>query len=205
VAAREWALLNPASPAKKPLTIEQVVNSPMVSDPLHRYDCCLVSDGGGALIVTSPERAADVCENPVYVTACAETHTARHFSWHSGPHHQPAALTGPRALRQAGLELADIDVFQLYDSFTIAVLITLEGLGLCPRGTAGEFVADGRLRPGDSLPVNTSGGRSLHAPPRHARPVPAHRGRRPAACPGRRTSGSRCRHRTGSRTGRVST
>ncbi|GAA1850524.1 thiolase [Pseudonocardia ailaonensis] len=158
VAAREWALLNPASPAKDPLTVADVVGSPLVSDPLHRLDCCLVTNGGGAVIVTSPERAADVCENPVYVLSCAESHTARYVTGMADLTTSPAALTGPRALQQAGVGLSDIDVFEVYDSFTIAVLITLEGLGLCPKGTAGEFVADGRLRPGGALPLNTWGG-----------------------------------------------
>jgi len=108
------ALLNPASPAKKPLTIEQVVNSPLVSDPLHRYDCCLVSDGGGALIVTSPSGRPSVRE-PVYVTACAETHTARHFSGIPDLTTSPAALPDRARCARPGLELADIDVFQLYD------------------------------------------------------------------------------------------
>ncbi len=158
VAAREWACLNPGSPRRVPLTIEEVVSSPLVCEPLHRYDCCLVSDGGGALVVTSPDRAADVCDDPIYVHAVAETHIARNITYYDDLTTTPAAITGPQVLRQTGLTLADIDVFELYDSFTIAVILTLEGLGFCGRGEGGAYVSDGRLRPGKGLPVNTNGG-----------------------------------------------
>jgi acetyl-CoA acetyltransferase len=158
VAARAWALRNPDARATKELTIEDVVTSPLISSPLHRYDCCLVSDGAGALIVTLPERAADLCENPVYVLSSAEGHAARYMSALPDYVTSPAAETGPRALEAAGLKLDDIDVFEIYDSFTIAVLIALEDLGFCAKGEAGAFVEDGKLRPGGSLPVNTNGG-----------------------------------------------
>jgi acetyl-CoA acetyltransferase len=158
VAAREWAVLNPAASASEHLTVEDVVKSPTIASPLHRYDCCLVSDGGGALIVTSPERAADLCEQPVYVLGTAESTSARYMSALPSYVETPAADTGPRALAQAGVRIEDIDVFQLYDSFTIAVLLEMEDLGLCPKGESGPFVEDGKLRPGGSVPLNTSGG-----------------------------------------------
>jgi acetyl-CoA acetyltransferase len=158
VAAREWACLNPAAPRRTPLTVDDVLSSPMVCDPLHRLDCCLVSDGAGALIVTSPDRAADVCEHPIYVHSVAETHIARTMTGYPDLTTSPAAITGPAALKEADVALADIDVFELYDSFTIAVILTLEGLGLCGRGEGGAFVSDGKLRPGGALPTNTSGG-----------------------------------------------
>lgn len=140
------------------LTIHDVLDSPMICSPLRRYDCCLVSDGGGALLVTAPERAADLCEHPVYVLAAAEGHSARYTSALPDYTSTPAADTGPRALAQAGLALQDIDVFEIYDSFTIAVLMALEDLGFCPKGDGGPFVEDGKLRPGGTIPMNTNGG-----------------------------------------------
>jgi acetyl-CoA acetyltransferase len=158
VASRQWALLNPDSGQSTPLTVEDVVTSPMISSPLHRFDCCLVSDGGGALVVTSPERARDLTEHPVYVTGIAETHWARNVSGIDDFTSVPAADTAPEALGQAGLSLSDIDVFELYDSFTIAVLLSLEAIGLCGRGEGGAFVEQGVLRPGGKVPTNTNGG-----------------------------------------------
>jgi acetyl-CoA acetyltransferase len=158
VAARAWAGRNPGALERTPITVDDVLASPLVADPLHRLDCCLVSNGGAALVVTSPERAADLVERPVYVHAVEETHVARNVTGIPDLTTSPAAITGPRALAAAGVSLADIDVFQLYDSFTIAVLLTLEGLGLCPRGEGGAFVEGGILRPGGGLAVNTSGG-----------------------------------------------
>ena len=158
VAAREWALLNPVARQTKPLTIEDVVSSPMVSSPLHRYDCCLVTNGGGALIVASPDRAPDLCEKPVYVWGAAESHDSRYVSGLPDFVTSPASVTGPAALDEAGVALADIDVFQIYDSFTIANIVTLEDLGLCGKGEGGPFVEGGTIRPGGKLAVNTSGG-----------------------------------------------
>ena len=158
VAAREWALLNPEARQSKPLTIEDVLSSPMVSSPLHRYDCCLVTNGGGALIVASPERAPDLCEKPVYVWGAAESHDSRYVSGLPDFVTSPARVTGPAALDEAGVTLDDIDVLQIYDSFTIANIITLEDLGFCDKGEGGPFVEGGTIRPGGKLAVNTSGG-----------------------------------------------
>ena len=135
VAAREWALLNPDSPQTRALTIDEVVTSPEICSPLRRLDCCLVSNGAGALVVTSPERAADLTDRPVYVLGVAETHDSRYVSSLPDYVTSPAAQTGPRALAAAGVTLDDIDVFEIYDAFTIAVLIALEDLGLCAKGT----------------------------------------------------------------------
>jgi acetyl-CoA acetyltransferase len=158
VAAREWAVLNPDAPATERITVEDVLASPEICSPLHRLDCCLVTNAGAALIVTSPERAREVCENPVYVLAEADTHFNRHMSTMPDFTSSPAAETGPRALAQAGLTLDDIDVVQIYDSFTIATIVALEDLGFCAKGEGGPFVEDGKLRPGGSLPLNTGGG-----------------------------------------------
>lgn len=158
VAAREWAVLNPQSPQTEHLTVDDVLASPMICSPLHRLDCCLVTNAGAALIVTSPERAKEVCANPIYLLAEAETHYHRHISTMPDFTSSPAAKTGPRALERAGLTLDEIDVVQAYDSFTIATLVTLEGLGFCRKGEGGAFVEDGKLRPGGTLPLNTGGG-----------------------------------------------
>lgn len=158
VAARAWALLNPESGQTRPLSVAEVVESPEICSPLRRYDCCLVSNGAGALIVTSPERAADLSDRPVHVWSVAETHDSRYVSRLPDYVTSPAAQTGPRALAGAGVTLEDIDVFGVYDAFTIAVLIALEDLGFCGKGEGGSFVEDGKLRPGGSLPLNTGGG-----------------------------------------------
>jgi acetyl-CoA acetyltransferase len=158
VAAREWALLNPASGQTEPLTAADVLESPLICSPLHRLDCCLVTDAGAALVVTTPERAREVCERPVYVLAEADTHWSRHMSTLPSYTTSPAAETAPRALAAAGLRVDEVDVFQLYDSFTIATLITVEDVGLCAKGEGGAFVGEGRLRPGGGVAVNTSGG-----------------------------------------------
>ena len=158
VAAREWALLNPQSGQTRPLSVAEVVESPEICAPLRRLDCCLVSDGAGALVVTSPEMAADLTDSPVYVWSVAETHDSRYTSRLPDYVTSPAAQTGPRALEGAGVTLDDIDVFEVYDAFTIAVLIALEDLGFCGKGEGGPFVEDGRLRPGGWPPLNTGGG-----------------------------------------------
>ncbi|MBI2323201.1 MAG: thiolase, partial [Chloroflexi bacterium] len=158
VQTRQWAQMNPVAFVREPLGMEDVLASPLVSSPLHLLDCCLVTDGGGALVITSAERAADLPKLPVYVLGSAE------YSSHNGISQMPdltvtgAAVTGPRAFARAGLTPADVDLTEIYDSFTITVLLTLEALGFCSRGEGGAFVAEGRLEPGGSLPTNTNGG-----------------------------------------------
>lgn len=160
VAAREWALLNPAAYRHDdgPLTVDDVLGSPLVSSPLHRLDCCLVTDGGGAVVLTTLDRARDLPKPPIRVLGHAETTTHQSIAQVADLTTTGAAITGPRALGMAGVDLADIDVFEVYDSFTITVLLTLESLGLCAPGEGGDLIADGRIRPGGSLPLNTSGG-----------------------------------------------
>jgi acetyl-CoA acetyltransferase len=158
IAAREWAILNPESSQTKSLSVDDVLESPMICSPLHRYDCCLVTNGGGALLVTTPERARDMTDNPVYVWSVAESHRNRFISTMPDYTSSPAADTGRVAMQRADVTHSDIDTYHLYDAFTIAVLVMLEDLGLCPKGESGSFVQDGKLRPGGGLPVNTSGG-----------------------------------------------
>lgn len=165
VAAREWALRNPAAGQTDPLTIEDVLSSPEICSPLRRFDCCLVSNGAGALVVTSPERAVDLCERPLFLWGAAEGHRNRNVSMMPALTSSATADTAPRALAQAGISVADVDTFHLYDAFTIAVLVMLEDIGLCPKGEAGAFVASGALRPGGPVPLNTDGGGLSHRHP----------------------------------------
>ena len=158
VAARKWAALNPLASMRDPLSIEDVLASPMMSTPLRLRDCCLVSDGGGAVILTSAERARDLRKKPVLVLGCGEAHTHRGISGMPDLTVSPAKLSGERAFRMAGLSPSDIDVLELYDSFTITVLLQLEDLGFCPKGEGGRFVEGQRLAPDGACPTNTSGG-----------------------------------------------
>ncbi|MBE9375868.1 thiolase [Saccharopolyspora sp. HNM0983] len=165
VAARAWSALNPLAQRREPLTVDDVLASPLVCEPLHALDCCLVTDGGGAVVVAAEDRWADVATRPVHVLGHAEATT------HSTIANMPdltttaAASTGPAALRMAGVERDDIDVLEIYDSFTITVLLSLESLGFCAPGQAGALVASGRTAPGGSLPMNTNGGGLAHTHP----------------------------------------
>ncbi len=158
VAARKWALLNPMAWEKEPLTIEQALGARMVSYPFTVRDCCLVLDGGGAMIVTSAARAKSLKKKPVYVLGTGEA--LSHASISSMPDLTVTAASesGPRAFRMAGLKPADVDMLSIYDAFTILPIICLEDLGFCPKGEGGRFVANGAIAPGGTLPVNTSGG-----------------------------------------------
>ena len=158
VAARKWASLNPLAAMRDPMSIEDVLASPMMSTPLHLRDCCLVSDGGGAVILTSADRARDLRKKPILVLGCGESHTHRSITGMPDLTVTPARYSGERAFRMAGLAPSDIDLLQLYDSFTITVLLQLEDLGFCPKGEGGYFVEEQRLAPNGSHPTNTSGG-----------------------------------------------
>src|SRR5262249_44765156 len=154
----KWATLNPKAYKRDPITIEDVLNSPYIAEPLHLLDCCLVTDGGGAVVVTSLERARDCRKTPVRVLGHAESHTHNTIS-NMPDLTRPAAYDpGPRALAMAGVKHADLDVVEIYDSFTITVLLTLEGLGFCGRGESGAFVSGQRTAPGGAFPMNTNGG-----------------------------------------------
>jgi acetyl-CoA acetyltransferase len=158
VAARGWANLNPKATMRGPLSISDVVTSPMMAFPLHLRDCCLVSDGGGAIIMTSVERARSLRKRPVAILGCGESHTHRSITGMPDLTVTPARLSGERAYRMAGLLPSDIDVLELYDSFTITVLLQLEDLGFCKKGEGGLFVEGGSLAPGGIRPANTNGG-----------------------------------------------
>ncbi len=158
VAARQWAQLNPAAWEKKPLTVEDVLKSRMISHPLSVRDCCLVTDGGGAIVMVSAERAKSLKKPPAYVLGCG--HGVTHMNISSMP---DLTVTGAREAGQAAYAMAkltpnDIDVVELYDAFTINTILFLEDLGFCKKGEGGAFVSGGRIAPKGALPVNTNGG-----------------------------------------------
>jgi len=158
VAARGWAQRNPDAFMRDPLTIEDVLAARMVCDPLTVRDCCLVTDGAGAVVLTRADRARDLRQTPVYLLGAAMAHWHRQISETPDITLTSASDTGPRAFAMAGLGPDDMDVLELYDAFTINTILFLEDLGFCPKGEGGAFVSDGRIAPGGSLPVNTNGG-----------------------------------------------
>ena len=160
VAAREWALLNPKAYryGSGPITVEDVMASPMISTPLHRLDCCLVVDGGGAVVLTTLDRARDLPKTPISVLGCGQSTTHITMSQIPDLTRTGAVDSGARAFAEAGLGPGDVDIAEVYDSFTITVLLSLEGLGFCGRGEGGVFVEGGRIGPGGSFPLNTNGG-----------------------------------------------
>jgi acetyl-CoA acetyltransferase len=158
VTAREWAKLTPKAFKRDHLTVEDVLASRMISSPLSLLDCCLVTDGGGALVVTSAERAMDLRKAPVYLLGAGEAHWHRNISQMPDLTVTAAAESGPRAYEMAGVRPEDVDVAMLYDAFTINTILFLEDLGFCQKGEGGTFLEGGRIAPGGELAVNTNGG-----------------------------------------------
>jgi acetyl-CoA acetyltransferase len=158
VGVREFAGLNPNAMYRKPLTIDDVLTSPMIADPLHLLDCCVVSDGGAAFIMTTEERGRDLLQAPIHVLGAAGANT--HWHIHSMPDFTTTAgtVSSQEAYQQAGVRPEDIDTIQFYDSFTITALLLLEDHGFCDKGEGGVFIEEGHLRKGGSLPMNTDGG-----------------------------------------------
>jgi acetyl-CoA acetyltransferase len=158
VAARQWALMNPKAWEKEPLTIEQVLGARMVSDPFTVRDCCLVVDGGGAIVLTSAARASSLRKKPIFVLGVGEA--LSHASISNMPDFTVTAASesGPKAFGMAKLKPSDVNMVSLYDAFTITPILFLEDLGFCPKGEGGRFVANGNIAPGGKLAVNTSGG-----------------------------------------------
>ena len=158
VATRRWAMMNDKAMMRTPITIDDVLNSRWIAEPLHLLDCCLVTDGGGAVVVASASRARGTRKTPVWVLGHGETHT------HYGITNMPdltvtgAVQSGRDAFAMAGVTHDEIDVVEIYDSFTITVLLTLEALGFCQPGEGGAFVSGQRTAPRGSFPMNTNGG-----------------------------------------------
>lgn len=160
VAAREWALLNPKAfrYGKGSITAADITGSTMLSSPLTVGDCCLVTDGGGAIVLTSMERAKDLAKKPVEVLGYGERTTNTSFTAVDDLTAPGAIGSGRDAFARAGITPADVDVLEVYDSFTITAALSVEALGFCGRGEVLDFIADGRIRPGGAFPLNTSGG-----------------------------------------------
>jgi acetyl-CoA acetyltransferase len=165
VACRKHASMNPAAQMRDPITIEDVLKSRMIADPLHLLDCSLVSDGGGAIIMTSAERARDFKQKPIYLLGIGEGHSHEHVSQAHSLTESAAKEAGARAYAMAGLKPKDIDVAEVYECFTPVVIIELEDLGFCPKGEGGRFVEGGRIELGGELPINTHGGLLSHCHP----------------------------------------
>ncbi|MEU9343085.1 thiolase family protein [Streptomyces sp. NPDC048278] len=159
VAQRAWAALNPRAQFRDPLTVADHQASRMIAEPFHLLDCCLVSNGGIAVVVTTAERAAHLRRPPVHVLGWAQSHPGlpmhrdSDFGLVSG-----AAQAGPAAMKMAGISVGDVDVAELYDCYTFTALLTLEDYGFCAKGEGGALAASGALAPGGPLPVNTGGG-----------------------------------------------
>ncbi len=158
VSTREWASRNPRARYRDPLTIEEVLASPWQVEPLHLLDCCLVTDGAGAFVMTSAERARSLRKPPVYVLGAATATDHVVISQMPDLTVTPGVVSGARAFAMAGLGPSDVDVLMGYDSFTITALLHLEDLGFCPKGEGGPYASDGHLGPGGTLAMNTNGG-----------------------------------------------
>ena len=157
VAIRHHASMNPDAMFRDPITVDSVVNARIISSPLHLLDCCLISDGGGAVVVASPELARNCRQRPVWVLGVGEA-LAHQGAGKRDLIYIAAKQSNEPAFAMAGVTHKDIDMAMIYDSFTITVLETLEDLGFCKKGEGGEFVSGGRLQVGGELPINTDGG-----------------------------------------------
>jgi acetyl-CoA acetyltransferase len=158
VSTRQWATMNPKARYRDPITIDDVLASPMQSSPLHLLDCCLVTDGAGAFVMTSAERAKSLAKAPVYVLGVGTCHDHAMISQMPELATTAGTISGPAAFTMAGIKTGDVDLLMGYDSFTITALLHLEDLGFCKKGEGGAFASDGKLGPGGSLPMNTNGG-----------------------------------------------
>ncbi len=158
VATRKWAQLNPKAFVRDPLTIDDVLSSRWISYPFHLLDCCLVTDAGGACVVVGADRARELAKQPVWLLGSGEATT--HGSLVNNPDitQTPARHSGERAFKMAGLTHTDIDVVEVYDSFTYTALVTIEELGFCKNGEGGPFLSSQRSAPGGDFPMNTNGG-----------------------------------------------
>ncbi len=158
VATRKWAVLNEKAMMRTPIGIDDVLNSRWIAEPLHLLDCCLVTDGGGAIVITSARRAADTRKAPIWILGHGQTHTHNSITNMPDLTMTGAVQSGRDAFAMAGITHDDLDVVEVYDSFTITVLLTLEALGFCKPGEGGAFVSGQRTAPGGAFPLNTNGG-----------------------------------------------
>lgn len=159
VVQREWAAKNPRATFRDPITVEDVLNSRMIAYPFRLLQCCLVTDGGGALILTAADRARDFPQKPVYILGTGESvETPMVSQMEDFTSSRAFRVAGPTAFREAGITHKDVDHLMIYDAFAHLPLYGLEDLGFVPRGEAGRFIADRNTAPGGKLPLNTNGG-----------------------------------------------
>jgi acetyl-CoA acetyltransferase len=158
VSTRYNAGFNPDAYYRDPMTIDDVLSAKMVADPLSKLQCCIRSDGGGAVVLTTEERARDLPKQPVWVLGTGEATSHSTMSQWPDFTESPAKQSGKLAFERSGLTPADVDVCQIYDAFTSMVVMTFEALGFCGKGEGGAFVEDGKMRLGGALPTNTDGG-----------------------------------------------
>ena len=159
VVQREWAAKNPRATFRDPITVEDVLGSRMIAYPFRLLQCCLVTDGGGALILTSADRAKDFPTKPVYILGTGESvETPMVSQMESFTSSRAFSVAGPTAFREAGITHNDVDHLMIYDAFAHLPLYGLEDLGFVPRGEAGRFIAERNTAPGSKLPLNTNGG-----------------------------------------------
>lgn len=158
VSTRYNAGFNPDAYYRDPMTIDDVLSAKMVADPLSKLQCCIRSDGGGAVVLTTEERAKDLPKEPVWVLGTGEATSHSTMSQWPDFTESPAKQSGKLAFERAGLTPADVDICQIYDAFTSMVIMSFEALGFCPKGEGGAFVEDGKMRLGGALPTNTDGG-----------------------------------------------
>ena len=186
VAQRRWAAKNPRAMFRDPITVDDVLASRIVAYPFHLLECCLVTDGGGALIVTSADRAGDFPKPPVHVLGTGEaSETPMISQMEDFTESQAIRLAGAAAFAEAGIGAADVGHLMIYDAFAHLPIYGLEALGFVAKGEAGPFIAEGNTEPGGRLPLNTNGGGLSYTHTGHVRHV-RHPGRRP---PGARRSG----------------
>ena len=159
VVQRQWAGLNPRASFRDPITVDDVLNSRMIAYPFHLLECCLVTDGGGALILTADERAKDFPQRPVYIMGGGESvETPMVSQMEDLTSSRAFRVAGARAMADAGISHADVDHMMVYDAFAHLPIYGLEDLGFCQKGEAGPFIAEGNTAPGGRLPLNTNGG-----------------------------------------------
>ena len=158
LAARQWAQLNPEATMRDPLTMQDYLSARLVCDPFGLRDCCLVTDGAAAVVMTRADRAKDLCSRPAYLLGAAHETTHREIAGMPSLTTTGVAEASRRAFAQAGIRPSDVDVVELYDAFTINTILFLEDMGFCAKGEGGRFVSNGNIAPGGALPVNTNGG-----------------------------------------------
>jgi acetyl-CoA acetyltransferase len=158
VQIRDNAARNPLAMYREAITVDDVLSSRLICSPLHKLDCCIRTDGGGAVVLVGEERVRDLPKKPVWVLGAGEAISHHTMSEWADFTESPARFSAERAFGMAGVKPGEVDVLQVYDSFTITVLLTLEALGFCGKGEGGAFVEGGRLRIDGNLPTNTDGG-----------------------------------------------